>query len=340
MYFRQKSAYTSFNYTDRVQIRGSDMMFRIYVLVAMTVMMFGGFAPVVDAKPVHVKIEGRSYDLIIPPKKFEGPRPTVFVLHGGGGTGSQIRKHFDFTSRAAKDGVVLVYPDGLKKHWNDGRTGERKPPKTPKPDDVAFITSIATRLIEDGVSVPGKMYVTGVSNGGMMTQRLLCDASDVFQAGVSIIANLPTTLEGCTPEAPRSILLINGDKDPLMPWNGGGVGFRHSRGLVISAERTFAHWQLISGCEGDVKVRPIANLSKKDGTYAKRRTATQCQAGREVEQIHVYGGGHNIPTPVFLGPKPGSRRYKRRVKLLGAYNHDFDARTEAWRFFKDNSLLD
>ncbi|HFB54292.1 MAG TPA: hypothetical protein ENJ46_00090 [Hellea balneolensis] len=316
------------------------MRFQKFIWASGIALIMSVFALTVQAKPRHVQVEGRSYDLIVPPKKFDGPRPTVFVLHGGGGTGAQIRKHFDFTSRAAKDGVVLVYPDALKKHWNDGRTGERKPPKTPKPDDVAFLTSIADRLIEDGVSAPNKIYITGVSNGGMMTQRLLCDASGVFQAGASIIANLPTTLEGCAPDVPRSILLINGDKDPLMPWNGGGVGFRHSRGLVISAARTFAHWQRLNGCEGKVSVRPMANISKKDGTYAKRLTAGDCQAGHKVEQIHVYGGGHNIPTPVFLGPKPGSRRYKRRVKLLGAYNHDFDARTQVWQFFKAEGLLD
>jgi len=263
----------------------------------------------------------RSYSLTIP-EKTNGKRvPVLFVLHGGGGSGNQIHKSLSYDAFAQRQGFIIVYPDGLERHWNDGRKDSQTPFfKKVTPDDVGFLRAIADKLIADGRADAARIMVTGISNGGMMTQRLMCDASDVFSAGASIIAGLPTSLKGCQPSHPRPLLLINGDNDPLMPWNGGGVGFRGVRGTVLSGPETFAHWQHAYGCTGPVISTPMRDRNRRDQSHPILMRAQTCAQGSKVHMVRIYGGGHNVP-----GVKKKGRRGKFRKKLLGPTNMDFEA---------------
>jgi len=63
---------------------------------------------------------------------------------------------------------------------------------------------------------PGQIYATGVSNGGKMSLRLACEASDLLTGVAAVIAALPAGLE-CRPAKPVSIMLMNGTEDPLVP---------------------------------------------------------------------------------------------------------------------------
>jgi len=306
------------------------------VFVVLNICLLAVSLPVISpakSAPMIQTFESRSYEITIPDGDTKKPAPTIFILHGAGGTGTKLREHLDFTQLAADAGAVLVYPDGLEGHWNDGRPnsvkGGRNIFKNEAPDDVAFLSGLANNLVKRGISQEGQFYVVGVSNGGMMTQRLLCEASEIFVAGASIIAGLPASLENCTPPRPRPILLINGDADPLMPWKGGGVGFRGIRGLVLSGPDTYAHWQNVNGCAETFETFDMPNKNDSDKTRPVKYIAKCEQA---TEMIHVRSGGHNIPMPISAH-RPKSRKYKRRKRWLGRYNHDFDSRTEIWEFF-------
>jgi polyhydroxybutyrate depolymerase len=264
----------------------------------------------------------RSYTLVVPNSIKEKPAPVLFVLHGGGGSAKQIHKSLSYDALARQRGFVVVYPDGIDKHWNDGRTGSKIHLfKGKAPDDVAFLRTLAQTLIARGLADPSRIFVTGVSNGGMMTQRLMCEASDVFSGGASVIAGLPVSLNGCRPSHPRSLLLINGDHDPLMPWQGGGVGFKGRRGTVLSGPDTYSHWMKALGCTYGVFTRPTYNPNQEDNSYPVLSRTKGCKTGGQVHFIQIYGGGHNVP-----GIKKKGRRGKLRKKLLGETNMDFDAR--------------
>src|SRR5262245_2037870 len=58
------------------------------------------------------------------PAPLKGPAPLVLVLHGGGGSGGNMEwlTERGFNRIADRDGAVIVYPDGIGKGWNDGRT--------------------------------------------------------------------------------------------------------------------------------------------------------------------------------------------------------------------------
>ncbi len=270
----------------------------------------------------------RTYSLFTPERLKGKAVPVLFVLHGGGGSGKQIHKSLSYDDYARRNGFIVVYPDGLERHWNDGRRDSQTPFfRKVTPDDVGFLRAIAGKLITEGRADAGRIMVTGVSNGGMMTQRLLCEASDLFRAGASIIAGLPADLRPCRPEYPRPILLINGDTDPLMPWSGGGVGFRQVRGTVLSGPKTFALWQRAIGCSGNVISTPMANRRKDDRSHPVLLRATHCAPGTKVQMVRIYGGGHNVPDVSKKG-----RRGKFRKKLLGQTNMDFNAQKMIVRF--------
>ncbi len=261
--------------------------------------------------------------------------PLLFVLHGGGGSSKATRRSFSFDQLARRGGFAVIYPDGLERHWNDGRdAGRVELFKGPKPDDVGFLTNLAAKFVREGQADPNRIYLIGVSNGGMMTQRLLCEASQTFAGGVAIIAGLPTSMNHCQPTRPGPVLLINGDADPLMPWAGGGVGFRHNRGDVLSAMDSFAHWQSVNQCQGPVTRFPMFNRDRNDGTNPLRHRASGCQTGHGVELIQIKGGGHGVPGKKA---RDNSKAKQKRKKLLGPTSNDFDTRAVAWEFLKSTS---
>lgn len=277
--------------------------------------------------------EVRSWLTFRPVNPSANVLPVLFVLHGGGGSAKGIRKNFSFDALAQQNQFMVVYPDGLEGHWNDARQGGKvKLFKNKKPDDVGFLRELAALLVANGQADAARIYVTGVSNGGMMTQRLLCEASETFAAGASIIANLPAALADCAPAQPRSILMINGDTDPLMPYNGGGVGFRQKRGMVLSTLDSLHHWAAINQCAGAPIQTALPDQNKKDGSTATKFVADACLPGRTVQLVSIIGGGHTVPT---LRAPSKRVRAKLRARILGATNRDFEAKDMVWAFLQD-----
>ncbi len=85
---------------------------------------------------------------------------------------------WDGDDLADQEGFAVVYPIGVNRGWNDGRSNTVRYDAGKAPDDVAFFDALLDVLIEQAVADPSRIYVTGPSNGGMMTMRLMCDRSE------------------------------------------------------------------------------------------------------------------------------------------------------------------
>ncbi|MGP2420432.1 hypothetical protein, partial [Listeria monocytogenes] len=81
-------------------------------------------------------------------------------------------------------------------------------------DDVGFLASLVARLLADGTATKGRVYLAGISNGGLMTFTMACKAEKLFAGFATIIAAMPTPLASCA-IAPTSLLMINGTADPV-----------------------------------------------------------------------------------------------------------------------------
>ena len=170
------------------------------------------------------------------PTGWKKGNPVLFVLHGGHGSAGRVASEANFRKIADLKRILLIYPNGTGREglglttnaqWNDGRNATTFP-HARGIDDVGFLRKIASRLRSTGEAVSSNIFVTGVSNGGMMTQRLLCQASDVFSGGAAVIANMPLHLiNNCRPRIARPVMIMNGTADSLMPYHGGVVGAQY-----------------------------------------------------------------------------------------------------------------
>jgi polyhydroxybutyrate depolymerase len=270
----------------------------------------------------------RNYLLYTPSKySSDSPAALVVVLHGGHGDGQRAADQTGFVPVADREGFLVVYPEAVEDHWNDGRRTT-----VSDFDDVAYITAVVEDVSARRTVDADRVFVTGISNGGMMTQRLACDATEKFAAYASVVANLPAAREAiCKPTRPVSMLLINGTEDPLMPYRGGEIkkGRRAGKGgTVLSAPETAAFWASTSGCSMTGATTQLPDKDSRDGSTIKATRYGECDAGVSVRFYSIDGGGHAWP---------GSPVKPRFTRLTGKMSNDVAASELIWEFFADQS---
>ena len=262
------------------------------------------------------------------PKGRDAPLPLVVVLHGGGGDGGGMEwlTRRGFNRIADRDGAIIVYPDGIERGWNDGRSSSRSPAGA-KVDDVGFLASLPRALATLHPVDAARVYVTGISNGGEMSYRLACDAAAVFAAAAPVAANLSEELAPrCHPSRAIPLLVMNGTEDPIMPWRGGVVRVLWmARGSVLSTEDTLARWLSLDHC-GALEAQPLIEAVPADGTSVAPRSA-RCEEGGELLLEEIRGGGHSWPRgEAYLGRA-----------IIGRVSQALDANETIWAFFRRHS---
>jgi polyhydroxybutyrate depolymerase len=266
--------------------------------------------------PRTLRVNGieRTYLLDVPPSYRPGTAaPLVMVFHGAGGSGRRMAPHTGFSRLAARAGFVAVYPDGLRRRWNDGRS------IAVTQDDVGFVKALLDTLQHELSLDSSRVYATGISNGAMFSYRLACELPGVFAAIAPVAGATPANLTaGCAETTPVSVLAIQGTADPLLPYAGGGVG--GGRGSVLSATESIAFWAKVAGC-GEAPVVTEEPDRVRDGTRVRLTGYVGCGGGRGVELYTVQGGGHTWPG----GPPVG--------RSVGRVSREIDATALIWEFF-------
>lgn len=242
---------------------------------------WGGSGPLPVGRSEHsMSVDGTERTFgVYRPAGTTRDSPTVLVLHGGYGTGAQVESRYDWDAAADKHGFVAVFPDGWRRSWNAGggccgAAGREGVP------DVAYLQALVARLPIDREQV----YAVGMSNGGMLAQRLACE-SDLL-AGVAVVA--ATTLVGCQAPAALSVLDLHGTDDEIVRYDGergDPYGPRSDPVDGLPVEELHDLWRRAGGCGPDT-------LSQ-DG-HVVVRTAT-CPSGRRVVLRTYPGVGHTWP---------------------------------------------
>ncbi len=274
----------------------------------------------------------RTYFVHFPPNRSAiEAKPVVFVLHGGGGADAQeMAKRTGMNAIADREGFIAVYPYGVDGQWNDGRGKTfRRAKDNTGVDDVGFISAIIDELIASGKADPRRIYVVGLSNGGMMTYRLGIELGDRLAAIAAIIANLPANLAGRTPVRPLPVLIMNGTADPMMPWDGGPVRvLGREYGEVLSTAETVRYWLRVAGLPESPAKKRLEDKVASDQSTVEMEIYRAPGRSLEVLLYRIVGGGHNLPG----GETPD------RPRLLGPKNMDINAMEEVWAFFKQNDI--
>jgi polyhydroxybutyrate depolymerase len=271
----------------------------------------------------------RSYLVHVPPAALARdraqPLPVVIALHSGGGRARAFSSFTGFNKLADAEGFVVAYPEGIEGNWNDGRSRVGNRALVDDVNDVGFLLAIVPALAKDFAVDPKRVYVAGMSSGGVMALRAACDAADKIAAVAAVAAALPVRMKPrCNPGAPVSVLIINGSEDPVMPWRGGEIRLgMEGLGRVISTEDTVTFWAEHDGCATTPVVEDLPNRDPADNTVVRRSVYPQCQ-GAEVVLYTVDRGGHTWP---------GGPQYLPQASV-GRVSRDIDATQVIWDFFK------
>ena len=261
----------------------------------------------------------REYLLHVP-ASYDGRQavPLVLVFHGGGGQDAGMERMSGMDAVADRDGFIVAYPQGLDRHWNDGRTDASKA------DDVAFIKTLVSDLEIRYRIDPRRVYASGISNGAFFSLRLACDLGGTFAAVAPVAGSLPV---GFTPRcqgSPVSVFMINGTADPLVLYNGGRVGGGFiNGGESIPVPQAAAAWASIDGCATTPNESALSSAAAPDGTTTQVASYHECARDASVVLYTIDGGGHTWPDgPQYL-PKA----------IIGPVSHDFNASETIWQFF-------
>jgi polyhydroxybutyrate depolymerase len=199
---------------------------------------------------------------------------------------------------------AVVYPDGYEGYWNAcNKVGDYAANKL-NIDDVKFLTAVVDKLAREIGIDRSRVFATGVSRGGHMAFRLALEAPERFRAVAAVSASVPTPNNfKCKPAArgTSSLLIINGTKDPLNPFEGGEVqlfGFI-ARGSVLSSRASaqyFADRNHLSGTP-EMHEIPVADDVRVG------RLVWHNDSRVEVELDAIDGGGHGMPQPYYRNPR-------------------------------------
>jgi len=286
--------------------------------------------------PDSVAIGGqrRSYLVHVPSGPPVSGRAVLLVLHGRRLTVPEMRRLTHFDAVADRRGFIVVYPEGHKLSWNDGRG--YSPAALDGIDDVGYIRNLIDRVVVRTGADKGRVAVVGLSNGAVMCHRLGLELSDRITAIAAVSGLMPGRLASLTPTHAVSALLIHGTEDPVAPIDGGpprsllgrwqiwrlGGGPGKSE-PVLSLSATAARWREIDHCQPET-YRDVLPAAGKDRTSVERVVSPGGRGGAEVVTWIVRKGGHTWPG----GP---------RLLTLGKTTTRFDAGEVIWQFVSNHT---
>jgi polyhydroxybutyrate depolymerase len=256
----------------------------------------------------------RTYAVHLPPGH---PSGLVLNLHGATSTGAQQERLTNFDAVADADGFVVAYPDGINRSWAAG-AGVDEPDRRGV-DDVGFLIALADKLRTQYGIDPGHVFVTGMSNGGFMANRLACDHAEEFAAIAPVSGTLRSSVT-CNPSRPVAVLEVHGTADPIVPFDGGSMVGRGGASDIVSAPAMVQRWRTADGCSGEPAEDP---LTGGGGTVVHRFTSASCAAGTAVVFYQVDGGGHTWP---------GGPQYLPKA-MIGPTTRAFSASDAIGQFF-------
>jgi polyhydroxybutyrate depolymerase len=169
-----------------------------------------------------VMVDGveRKYRLFVPSGYDPAvPTPMVVNYHGFGSNAGQQVFFSNMNEHAEEQGYLVAYPEGLQN--SDGSQAHDGGPfccaDDDGRDDLAFLAALIDATKTEACLDPRRVFGTGMSNGGYMSYRLACDASELIAAVAPVTGSLGLMAADCTPERPVPLIAFNGTADQRVP---------------------------------------------------------------------------------------------------------------------------
>ena len=229
----------------------------------------------------------RSYLLHVP-NSYDGQTPyaLIIALHGLGDNMNNF-KNTGFHLLADTGRFLVAVPQALVDNaltgqtaWNSG-AGAFGISLNPSVDDVGMLTALMDTLQSSYTIDPDRIYATGFSMGGFMSNRLACERGDRLAAIASVSGTIGGTLS-CNPVRKIPVAHFHGTADQTVAYTNNTYG--------NDPEELFQFWGDANQCAApEVDSLPdIQNDGKRVVRFARRQGAYQT----EVEFYQVIGGAH------------------------------------------------
>ena len=203
--------------TDSVKPRATD------VLPATDASTFKIKGPGDYVETMQIEGRTRSFHVHVPASYDAAkPMPMMLLAAGMSQTGKDVEEMFQANKLADKEGFIAVYPDSVNwfdvkdlRTWESGN-GLVLPGQ--KASDVKFMGDIIEATKKQVNIDPQRIYMAGLSNGGMLTYSTAAALSGTL-AGIGILSSTMSGKEPA-PKEPLSMINIHGTADRIIPYEG------------------------------------------------------------------------------------------------------------------------
>ncbi|GII25993.1 extracellular catalytic domain type 1 short-chain-length polyhydroxyalkanoate depolymerase [Planosporangium mesophilum] len=249
------------------------------------------------------------------PNSTQANPAIVVAMHGCGGSGPGFYSSSEFASLADRYGFIVIYPTATQQAgfgncfdtWSDAakhRDGG---------SDPVSIMSMITYAERQYRGDPNRVYATGSSSGGMMTNEMLALYPDVFKAGAAFMGVPFNCFANAADYPPGSSKCTGGNMDRTPQQWGDAVrqaypGYTRTRPRVQlwhGTADTLVPYQLLQEeIEQWTNVFGLSQTPTSTDTpqsgWTRRRFADSAGTVR-VEAISVSGAGHSLPMSGMAG---------------------------------------
>ena len=201
---------------------------RLAAITALALTAFGSHASAQTDVPSTIQFGGqtRAYIVHLPPGfSAQKPSPLVVALHPAFSSAAQFQSNAGWDAVADANRVVVVYPNGGNPvgtggnfTWNGWEfTGAA-------PDDIGFLSTLIDHVHATYGTDACRTYMTGFSNGAMMTNSFVAVHADKVAAIAPVSGGWITAYGGdesdLTPSAPVPVWVWRGSNETFVT----GVG--------------------------------------------------------------------------------------------------------------------
>lgn len=239
------------------------------------------------------------------------PNPAIVVaMHGCGGSGPGFYSGSEFASLADQYGFIVVYPTATQQagFGNCFDTWSEAAKRRGGGSDPVSIASMVTYVEQQYSGDPNRVYATGSSSGGMMTNEMLALYPDVFKAGAAFMGVPFNCFANAADFPPGSSQCTGGNMNRTpQEWGDavrqafpGYTGARPRVQLWHGTNDTLVPYQLLQEeIEQWTNVFGLSQTPTSTDTPQPgwdRRRYADASGTVQVEAYSIQGAGHSLPS--------------------------------------------
>ncbi len=257
-------------------------------------------------------VDGRARRVLYvrPIANPSGLAPAIVVLHYAGGDSEEMANLIEIGQLVRDTGVWAILPNSRGRNWSFDPVRDRN-----GPDDVGLITKVIDNAVSAYPIDARRVYLTGFSSGGFMTQRYVCEHPERIAAAAYVSSTLLDSLRRvCTPSLPMPIIGMHGTRDPK-------VAYKKKVGLS-SAPETALFFANLNRCLTPPVRSNLPNIAN-DRTTVQLDAYNSCASASPVRFYTITDGGHTWPGNDY------------QLGFAGRTTQDIDATRVIWDFVRN-----